>query len=904
VAAELGVDPQVGLDEAEVGRRRRQYGVNRLRQAKRRSPWRILLDQFTSLVVLLLVVAAGVSFLFQEWVEGFAIAVVIVINGAIGFLTEIRAARSMEALQRMGHVTARVRREGKTEDVPAECLVPGDLALVEAGDIVTADLRIVQASRLQADESALTGESLPVAKTPDPVAEGAPLAERSSMLYKGTAITRGTAEGVVVASGMATELGLISQLVETTEETTTPLERRLDQLGQKLVGVTLAIAVAVIVSGVVAGKDLLLMVETGIALAVATIPEGLPIVATAALARGMLRMARRQALVTRLSAVETLGATNVIFTDKTGTLTENRMTVAAFSLPSGDIQVSAPGDEAESAFWRDGRPVSPGDDPVLRQALEVGVLCTSAPDDLAEPYGREVIIADPLERALLIAGAKGGLHRRSLLASLPEVHEEAFDPGTNMMATYHRQAGGGATGVQEYRVMVKGAPESVLAACSRVLADDGEGELSDADRRRWLARNEEMAAFGLRVIGLAVKNAASVEERPYEGLTFVGLVGLLDPPRRQVPDAIAQCTAAGIRVVMVTGDQAITARNVAESVGLVEAEAGEQGAGPASSSAPAARVILGSEIRDPAELSDEEKERFRRAMLFARVTPKQKLDLIALHQESGAVVAMTGDGVNDAPALKKADIGIAMGLRGTQVAREAADMVLKDDAFETILAAVEQGRVIFANIRRFVVYLLSCNVAEVLTVSLAVLADAPLPLLPLQILFLNLVTDVFPALALGVGEGEPGIMRLPPRDPKEPLLTNRHWLEIALYGLLITAAVLGALAIALGPLGLGTEQAVTVSFLTLAFAQLWHVFNLRSARSGALRNEVTRNPYVWGALALCVLLLLAAARVPLLASVLRVVDPGADGWLLVLGMSLIPLAAGQIAKGFQARRLG
>ncbi|MHB8766251.1 MAG: cation-translocating P-type ATPase [Deferrisomatales bacterium] len=861
VARELGADPAAGLAPAEARRRLGVHGRNRLRAVARRSAWSVLASQFKSLIVLLLLLAAGVSFAFGEWVDAIAIAAVIAVNAAIGFFTELSAVRSVESLRLMGRVASRVLRGGALREVPAEELVPGDLVVLEGGDLVTADLRLVEASRLQADESTLTGESLPVDKGAGPTAADAPLSERTGMLYKGTAVTRGAGRAVVVATGMATELGQISSLVEEAEEEVTPLEKRLDRLGQKLLWISLVLAGAVAASGLATGRDPLLMIETAIALAVAAIPEGLPIVATIALARGVWRMARRNALVNRLSAVETLGATSVICTDKTGTLTENRMAADRYVTAGGEARVTP------------GRPP----DPMLREALEVGALCNNAqlpPDGPA--------VGDPTEVALLVAAAAAGLGREDLLRTHPEVREEAFDSETQRMATVHRDGDG-------FRFAIKGAPEAVLPGCREVLTADGPRGLDPAGRERWDRELDRLAGEGLRVLALASKRGPSADAPVYEGLVLVGLVGLADPPRPEVPAAVRACRQAGIRVVMITGDQPRTALTIARAVGLVD-------------DGDVAPALLGRDVLPPGELDAVGRERLLAGAVFARVSPRQKLDLIALHQGAGAVVAMTGDGVNDAPALKKADIGVAMGQRGTQVAREAADMVLKDDAFGTIVAAVGEGRVIFQNIRKFCVYLLSCNVSEVLAVSAASLVGAPLPLLPLQILFLNLVTDVFPALALGVGEGDPSLMGQPPRPSTEPVLPRRLWLGVGAYGVVIAAAVLGALAVALGPLGLGEPQAVTVSFLTLAVAQLLHVFNLRSPGSGLVRNDITRNPFVWGALALCAALLAAAVYLPGLAEVLQTVDPGPRGWLVVLGASLVPLAVGQVALALGGRR--
>jgi Ca2+-transporting ATPase len=873
----LSVTGAEGLDDQEVEKRRKQYGPNRLRSARSKSAWAILAEQFKSLLVVLLAVAAVLSIAFGEWVEGVAILAVILINAAIGFVTELRAVRSMEALQRMGSVEAKVRRHGQVQRIPAENIVPGDIVVLDGGDVVTADLRLIEASKLQADESALTGESVPVDKQVEPVDKDAPLAERSSMVHKGTAVTRGSGEGVVVATGMDTELGHISSLVEEAEEELTPLEKRLDQLGRRLVWITLIIAAVVALAGILVGREILLMIETAIALAVATVPEGLPIVATIALARGMQRMARRNALINRLSAVEALGATNVICTDKTGTLTENQMTVVEIALSEADIRVGGEGLETKGTFSRNGDQLDPTEHRALHQMLQVGVLCNNAAlhKDGAGQEGKA--IGEPLEVALLVAGAKAEIYRDELLQSWPEVREVAFDPDTKMMATFHEDGG-------SYRIAVKGAPGPVLAASRQTLTRDGERSLDDADQKQWLDRNEEMAEDGLRVLALATKTVDTGEDEPYEDLTFLGLVGLLDPPREQVRPALEACQEAGIRVVMVTGDHPVTARKIAQAVGLVQDQD--------------VKVIHGRELGRGDDLSEADRQQVLQAPIFARVSPEQKLDLIAVYQEAGHAVAMTGDGVNDAPALKKADIGVAMGRRGTQVAKEAADMVLQDDRFSSIVAAVEQGRVIFDNIRKFVLYLLSCNISEIAVISLASLVNAPLPIRPLQILFLNLVTDVFPALALGVGEGEATIMKRLPRDPQEPILTRRHWLEMGGFSALITAAVLGAMALALAGLGMEQDRAVTISFLTLAFAQLWHVFNMRDQGSSFSGNEVIRNPWIWGALALCTALLVAAVYMPSLNTLLKVEDPGLVGWGLILGASLLPWLVGQIFRSW------
>ncbi|MBD3401416.1 HAD-IC family P-type ATPase [candidate division GN15 bacterium] len=870
VLSRLDVDPEQGLSESECERRRRTHGRNRLRESERRSTWEILVDQFKSIIIGLLAAAAILSAAFDQAVEAVAIAIAIALNTAIGFFTEMRAVRSMDALREMGRVSARVRRDGKERDIPADELVPGDVVIIGEGDVVTADIRLLEAAKLQANESALTGESVPVTKQVEPVDADASIGERTCALFKGTAITSGSGYGVVAATGMHTELGRISELVEEAESEQTPIERRLDRLGRSLIWVTLGLTAIVAVLGILRGRDTLLMIETAVALAVAAVPEGLPIVATIALARGMLRMARRNALINRLGSVETLGTTSIICTDKTGTLTENRMTLRQINLQFAEHRFEGSDDSKESGEESKEEDAQN----TLHEALKIGVLCNNASlHDKDDDDNEEQGTGDPMELALLVAGRDAGLERKQLLDEMPEEREEAFDRETKMMATFHETESG-------FFEAVKGAPEAVLQASSKIVTKDGEEELTDDGRSEWTEKNDNLAADGLRVLAVARRTVESTDIDPYQDLVFIGLIGLLDPAREDIPEALERCRHAGIRVIMVTGDQPATAVKIADDIGLVRDHD--------------LTAMTGDEIPDDEEQGD--KERILATNIFARVSPRQKLTLIGAHQHNGSIVAMTGDGVNDAPALKKADIGIAMGRRGTQVAREAADMVLKDDAFATIVAAVAHGRVIFDNIRNFVLYLLSGNVAEIIAVAAASVSGSPLPLLPLQILFLNFVLDVFPALALGMGEGAPEIMDRPPRSTDEPILARQHWAFIGGFGAVIAVAILLALYVAMSWLGMPHSQAVTVSFLTLSFSRLLHIFNMRDTDSHPLFNEITRNRYVWLALLICLGLLLGAVYMPGISDVLSLQPPGVDGWLTVVVLSLFPLLVGQVYK--------
>ncbi len=866
VTRKLDVDPEKGLSADTVATRLEEHGPNKLEEAHQRSMWRVLFDQLRSVVILILGAAMVVAIVSGQWPEAIAVAAVILVNAGISFASEWNAMKSMQALHKMSEAKVTVRRDGEEREIASEELVPGDIVLLSRGNLVAADLRVLEAENMQVNEAALTGESVPVSKTSKPSEPDAPLAEQTSMLFKGTSVSEGRGTAVVVATGMDTELGNISRMAQEATEMQAPLQKRLDRLGGKLGWVALGSGVAVAAAGLLMGRPLREMIETGIALGVAAVPEGLPIVATIALARGMWLMARRNALIRRLNAVETLGATRIIFTDKTGTLTENQMALRTVDTAAGSIEIE------------DDKKSSKSEDPLFRRVLEIGVLCNNATLDGS---GNEDSQGDPLEVALLEAGKRYEIRRGEILKEKPEQREEAFNTDVMMMATYHQNGDG-------YEVMVKGAPGSVLESCTTIAESDGETrEFSDEDREHWQERCDELAGKGLRILAFADKQVDSTDEDPYEALRFVGLVGLLDPPREDVREAIDECERAGIRVVMVTGDQPLTAKAIAKKAGLGEPD--EE-----------LVVMHGSDLKNPDELDDEAREKIRATNVFARVSPEQKLDLIQLYQDGGETVAMTGDGVNDAPALKKADIGIAMGKRGTDAARQVADMVLRDDAFSSIVAAVQQGRVIFANIRKSVIFMLCTNAAEVIAVALTAVSGMPLPLLPLQILFLNVLTDVFPALALGVNKGNPSVMHHPPREPGEAVLAAKHWKAIAGWSVLIAACVLGALAVGLLGFQAPRETAVTMSFLTLGFAKLWFVFNLRDPGSGFFSNDVVRNPWIWASIVFCTGLLLAAIYLPGLSDVLRTTPLTLAQWGAVLGISLVPFVVGQVLKSRKA----
>ncbi|MFO8019839.1 MAG: cation-transporting P-type ATPase [Promethearchaeia archaeon] len=878
VLKELDVEPNKGLNSGEIEPRRIKYGTNQMEKKEKKSAVEIFFKQFKSIMILLLLIASVVSLIFGEIVEAIAISAVIIINTIIGFVTELKASRSIESLYELTKIETKVKRENEIQKITADDLVVGDIVYLDAGDLVPADLRILKCSKLQANESSLTGESIPVNKTKDKITkEETSLAERENMLYKGTAITRGSGKSVVVATGNDTELGRISILVQEAGEGETPLTQRLEKLGRNLFWVTLVIAVIVAISGILQNKDIFLMIESALALAIATVPEGLPIVATISLARGMWRMAEKNALINKLSAVETLGSTNIICTDKTGTLTENRMTGVKLFVNDKMIEITGKGFETEGDFLIDDKPINPENMKTVAQLLKVCVLCNNATLKPKEIDDEKKAVGDPMEVALLVMGAKGGYFREELVEKFPEVREESFDPNLNMMATFNKIEG-------EHLVAVKGAPEAVLDVSKSYMGDQGIKELNEETKQVFLQKNRELANNGLRIIAAAYKRVDSAKTEPYSKLIFLGIIALLDPARTEVKPAIETCIKAGIKVIMITGDQAATARYIGIELGLIKKEGSQ--------------VKDGKAIKAFKDLSEEELQSLKATRIFARVEPAQKLSLIDIYQKEGYVVAMTGDGVNDAPALRKANIGVAMGKRGTQVAQESADMILEDDNFGTITSAVEEGRIITDNIKKFVIYLLSCNISEILLVFFASLLNIPLPILPLQILFLNVVTDIFPAFALTAGEGTPGMMEMPPRDANKPLITRNHWFITALYGFMLTLTVLGTFIIALNVLEIEVARAVTISFLTLAFVQLWHVLNMRNFDTKFFRNDVTSNKFIWGAIGLSIFLILLATYLPGLSLVLKTVNPGLDGWFLILGMSIIPLIIGQIWKSF------
>lgn len=883
----FAVDPAVGLADVEVSRRREQSGMNALAAAKGRSVVKILVAQFQSLIVALLAVATVVAFVLGEKIEAIAILVVIVLNAAVGFVTEWTAERALTALQRQTVPTAHIRRGGEEQEIRAVELVPGDIVLLAAGSRVPADGRILESMRLQVAEAALTGESLAVVKTVDTVSDaGAPLGDRHDMAYLGTAVTEGRGLLLVTATGMRTEVGQIGKLIDEAGTRHTPLERKLQQLGHALLGVVLVLCGIIVLAGWLRGNDIVSMLRVGISLAIAAVPEGLPAVATMTLALGMRRMSRMGALVRRLPAVETLGSTTVICTDKTGTLTRDEMTASVLQLGDRRIDVSGAGYVRSGDFKERGRAIDVSADPQLLLALRVGALCCDATLVIAD--GKTSVLGDPTEGALLVAAAKAGMSREDLEAASPRIGEVPFNSEAMRMVTAHRTPGGATV------AYVKGGPAVVADACAAVFTGEGVQPMTTARREQILADNQRLAAAAFRVLALAYKDLPGEfrEEDVADGLVFVGLVAMIDPLRDEARGAIETCRLAGIRTVMITGDQEATAAEIGRQLGL---DRDLQG-----------RPLRTAHDRELAELDPAGWQAVvAQAGVFARVSPEHKLRIVEALQAGGEVVAMTGDGVNDAPALKQADIGVAMGIKGTEVAKEAAAMVITDDNFTTIVGAVEQGRVIYANILRFVHYLFSCNLAEILVVFTALMIGWPLPLAALQILWLNMITDVFPAMALALEPSNPDAMKHPPRDPRQRLMTLRFAWLIGWQGLLLSGMTLLAFMIGMrwyGSAGAGLRHATTMAFMTLALVQVFHAFNARSQTRSAFTASLFTNAWLWAAVAICLLLQVAAVHTPFLQTVLGTTPLTVADWGVVLGLSLAPLGVVEAVKG-RMRRL-
>jgi P-type Ca2+ transporter type 2C len=861
-----------GLTDVEAAQRLAEHGPNELQAAHIISPWKILFEQFKNVLIVILLVATALSAFLGHGVEAIAISVIVLFAVLLGFVQEYRAERAIEALRQMAAPTATVLRNGQEVEAPARDLVLGDVILLRAGDKIPADVRLIEAINLQIEEAALTGESVPVEKHSAPlINQELALGDRKNMGYAGTAATYGRGRAMVTATGMKSEIGKIAQMLQTIETGKTPLQKNLDKVGYTLARAALVVVALIVTLGLFRGQPFIEMLIFGIALAVAVVPEALPAVVTISLAIGVRRMVKRNALIRRLPAVETLGSTSVICSDKTGTLTKDEMTARKIFIAGRMLEISGVGYEPHGQFSHGGVAVEPSG-PVT-QLLRAAALASDAHIVHNGSDGRWEVKGDPTEGALVVAAAKGGLHKVDLDAQFPRVEEIPFTSETKRMTTLHHTEGG----VVAY---AKGAPEVILDSCARHLMADGEATLGIASREGILEAARQMAGEALRVLAVAFKASVTLENAEC-GMTFLGLVGMIDPPRPEAKTAIQTCERAGIRPVMITGDHPLTAYAVARELGLCKT----------------GRVVTGAELE---VMTEAELEREVNSIeVYARVSPAHKLRVVEALQKKGHIIAMTGDGVNDAPALKKADIGIAMGITGTDVTKEAADMTLIDDNFASIVAAVEEGRGILDNIKKYLMYLLSCNIGEIGLMAGAALFGLPLPLSAVQILYVNLATDGLPALALAVDPPAHDLMRRKPRDNRAGIFTRPVVTLMTVSGLWSSIVNLTLFTWALNS-GRGSEAAMTMTFVSLVLIQFFNAYNFRSDRHSALIQPFANR---WLNLAIIweILLLALIVYVPFLHEPFGTFSMSAVDWAIVIVSAFTILPVIEMAKWLERR---
>lgn len=919
VIKQLHTQLHEGLTTPEVEKRQAQYGLNQLAEKPRPGFFKLVLEQLKSFVVILLIVAGLISGLLGEWVDAGAIFAIVLLNAILGVVQESRAEESLAALKKLAAPEAQVIRDGTRKSVPARELVPGDVVLLEAGNYIPADVRLVEAVNLRVEEAALTGESVPVQKNAAlSLEKEIPLGDRKNSAFMGTLVSNGRGRGVVTSTGMHTQLGLIANMLQNVEEEQTPLQKKLDDLGKLLgIGALIVCGLVFLLSFVQAanaeGLASLFTTEPGlqrlvdmfmvaVSLAIAAVPEGLAAVVTISLALGMREMVRRHALIRRLASVETLGSATVICSDKTGTLTQNEMTVTRLWVDGLDFEVTGHGYDPTGEFRLDGKKVEHGTYPGALTALWVGVLNNDAQlervqnDDGSTSYR---MIGDPTEGAILVAAAKAGVFAPELNEAYPRANEIPFDSTLKRMITIHaiqqpRAEDAGPLENDQHRewyvVAVKGAPDVVLNLCTHYQTrDDQSKPLDETTRAAILAANDRMTGNALRVLGLAYRLVPALPEEinnqnMEQDLVFVGLVGMIDPARKEVTPAMQRAKSAGIRTIMITGDYPNTAKAIAETIGLLR---------------PGHKVHTGHEI----DAMDD--ETLRREIeitdVFARVSPEHKMRIVDALKADGEVTAMTGDGVNDAPAIKRADIGVAMGITGTDVAKETADMVLTDDNYASIVAAIEQGRVIYSNIRKFVYYLISCNMAEIMIIFLGTLITGVSPLAAIQLLWLNLVTDGAPALALATEKGDPDIMNQPPRPAGESIINKQMRIGIVVQTVAITAVVLGAYFIGLAS-DAHIEFAETMAFATLSISELFRAYTARSEYYPLLKIGLFGNKWMNWAVLSSLAMILLVIYIPFLNTIFKTVPLGWAQWLEILPLLLVPSVAAELTKYFLGRR--
>ncbi|MEG6584509.1 cation-translocating P-type ATPase [Dendrosporobacter sp. 1207_IL3150] len=844
---ELGSDIKTGLSSQQAADRLALHGYNQLAEKERISFLHRLLSQFKDFLVIILIAASVISAFVGEVVDSIAIIIIVLLNATLGLVQEAKAEKALAALKQMTAPSTKVIRNGQLVSVPAREIAPGDIVIVETGDRIPADLRIIESHSLKVEEASLTGESLPVEKTDSPLKGNLPLADRNNMAFMGTLVTYGRARGVVVETGMLTEIGKIANMLQVGEKEITPLQKKLARFSKTLGFACLAVCTLVFAIGVynslsigtISAPDIQLLLMTSISLAVAAIPEGLPAVVTIVLALGMQRMAKKNSIVRKLHAVETLGSITVICSDKTGTLTQNQMTVTKAYAGSTMYELSGDGYDPKGEILLDNKLIDPLADQGLSLLMKGALLCNDAKLSFNSDTNNWGISGDPTEGALITAAAKAGLDHNDLNEKFPRITEAPFDSSRKMMTTVH------AAG-DEYISFTKGAPDVLLKRCSSVMQSNELLPLTDEILTRIHETNQKLASQALRVLAVACRRFTTIPDSSNvdfleSNLTLIGLVGMIDPPRSEAREAVRVCTAAGIRPIMITGDHQDTAQAIALDLGIINSKS---------------QSMTGKQID---ALSKEElRQVVQHTSVFARVSPENKVAIVEALKANNQIVAMTGDGINDAPALKKADIGVAMGITGTDVTKETADMVVADDNFATIVTAVEEGRTIFSNIRKFISFLLACNLSEVLVIFIAMLLGWPIPLLPIQLLWVNLVTDAFPALALGMEKKEADIMKVPPRDPNEQIVNKPSLSMILLQSIAITVVVLIAFNYGYIAYGSDVTAARTFAFTTLILSQLLCAYSARSVHYSVFKTGLFSNSYMNMAVSLSFALMLVA----------------------------------------------
>jgi len=877
VAVKLESNYELGLTSAEAAVRLARYGPNQLAEKPTRSPLALFLDQFRNFIIWVLIGAAILSGFLQEWVDSLAILCIVIINAILGFVQEFRAEKSLAALKKLSSPNSKVVRDGRHHVIPSVDIVPGDLVETEAGDYIPADCRIVYSTgNFSTHEASLTGESTSVSKSQKTVPnEDTPLADRSNMLYLGTSVVSGKARALVTSTGMHTELGKIAEMIQEIEDNTTPLQKKLEEFGKIIVYISFFLVGVIFLIGFLRGEDVLSLFLTAVSLAVAAIPEGLPAVVTIALALGVQRMVKRNCLIRKLPSVETLGCTSVICSDKTGTLTKNEMTVQMVYQSGQYYEITGIGYAPNGDFLHNEQKIDPSENQGLTKLLSGSVLCNGA--QLIQETEGYSIIGDPTEGALLTMAAKAGFRKKDLEAEYPFFEELPFDSDRKSMTILRHKD-------DHHVAFVKGAPDILLSNCTWA-EENGERILLDKIAMEDILKaNAILADKAMRVLGLAYRKfdilpESTVPETVETELTFLGLVAMIDPPRPEVKLAMQECRSAGIRSVMITGDHKNTAVAIARDLGFYEKDS------------------LACTGDDLDHMTDEEfLSKVNQTVVYARVSPEHKLRIVKAWRDKGEIVAMTGDGVNDAPAVKEADIGVAMGITGTDVTKEVSEMVITDDNFASIVAAVEEGRGIFDNIRKFIHYLLSCNVGEILVMFIASILQLPVPLLPIQILWINLVTDGLPALALGVDPTDRKIMKRPPRQKNEPVITRVMGGLILAQGAFIAFCSLLAFWFVLFIENEGLERARTACFIVLACSQLFHSFNCRSQRDSIFTLGFLSNSKLLWATFISFLLQMSVVYIPALQVVFKTQPLGWNDWVLVLIISSFPLWAMELIK--------